>query len=466
MSALADEWRITAREPMFRWACGLLILLTALCLWNGQRFKAERDAQAQSEITRSLDKREADKETLRKEAAGTVPANPWGPSEPTKADWNAARPSGPLAGLSFGQEDIEPLSANVSLWMVRTDNLFRKYELGSPLSLAAGRFDAGFLVVLLLPLFALALTYNVVAQERETGRLRLATVQGESTGTRLAIRMMLRLSPVFACLLAIAVVAAAWGAPLDRLLLWTGAALLYLLFWAGISALIATLSWRQEVLALTAAGVWLVLIVLLPAIGAATARALVPSPSSFALINGVREASNEANARLLENLESYVSDHPELMNGDPTEDDWAAKLYVSQQVIETEIAPVLAAQAERDARQEGWINRFRFLSPAAAVDQVLTDAAGTGRDRQRNYVEQVKAFLIDWRKTLSPMIFQRARITAADVDGLPRFAFREPPPDYGRSSWSLLYLALLSFLILGLAIRRTRSIGRSAMAYS
>lgn len=458
MSALREEARLVLRDPMFRIACVLLLALTFAALWNGRQFQAARDAEAAAEVTRSIEKREKAIETLRQEAEGVVPANPWGASEPTRADWNATRPSGPLSALSFGREDIEPLSATVSLWMVREDNLFRKHEFGSPLVMSAGRFDAGFLVVLLLPLFILALTHGVVAEERESGRLRYALVQGSVAG-RLALRLFLRASPVFGALALIGIVGSAWGLSADRLAWWLGGAALYLALWTALAALIATLRARQEVVALAGAGAWLALVVILPAIGVWLAQAAAPSPSAFAVINGARAASIEANRKLMENLEVYVSDHPELMS-DPDESDWAAKLYVSQQVISEEIAPVMRRASEQAERQAWWTTRLRFLSPTGAVDDLLTEAAGTGRGRQAAYVDQTQTFLREWQARMSPLIFARTRLTADDYPSLPRFTFREPPIDVGRATASLALLTALAGVIGLLAVRAFGRLGK------
>lgn len=458
MSMFADEARIVSREPVVRWATVILVALAVLALWNGARFAAARNAEAGAEVTRSLDKRDADKAVLRAEAADPATFNPWGPSEPTKADWNAARAPGPLAALSFGREDIAPLSATVSLFMVRADNLFRKYEFGSPVALAAGRFDAGFLLVLLAPLFLLALGYGVVAEERESGRLRIAAVQGPGGGSRLLLRLLLRQLPVY---VGFAVIAIGGVVMLDlswRLILWLGVTLLHLLFWSGVTAVIASVPRRQEVLALIAAAVWLSLVLLLPAAGAALARAAAPATSQLQLINATRSASLEANRRLLENLQGYVSDHPEMAGVGVSNDDWAAKLYVSQLVIERQIAPVLAQQQSADRDQARWTEALRFLSPTSIADQALLEIAGAGAARQAAYVKQATAFLAHWRATLSPMIFQQQRLTPERIDGLPRFLFREPPV---RSRWlavSLLVMLVATSVGAIAAVRRFRSV--------
>lgn len=458
MSALGDEWRITRRDRAFRWTCLVLLALTAFALWNGARFEDRRNADAAAAVERSIDKRVADREALLAERAGATPVNPWGASEPTKADWNAVRPAGPLASLSFGREDVEPLSASISLWMTRPDNLFRKYEFESEQTLAAGRFDAGFLVILLLPLFALALTYNVVADERDSGRLRLALATGPGVPGRLLTRMALRLSPIFACVLVIVAVAGVRGAPADRLALWAASAFLYLAIWAGLALLIASLRKRAEAIALAAAALWLGVVVLLPAAGSTMANALSSTPSAFALINNARAAEVRANRRLMENLDGYVSDHPELASAELNEDDWSAKLYASQRVVERDVAPIIADQETARAHQIAWSERFRFFSPAAVADQLLTTAAGTGAGRQRAYVDQAQSFLLTWRKALAPMIFRRERLGPEHIATLPTFSFVEPSLPKQTVGTSVAYLLMMAAAALVLGAGRLRRI--------
>jgi ABC-2 type transport system permease protein len=196
----------------------------------------------------------------------------------------------------------------------------------------------------------------------------------------------------------------------------------------------------------------------LPAGAAVLSRVVAPTTSQFALINEAREASLEANRRLLENLQSYVSDHPELATGEASNDDWAAKLYVSQLVVEGGLSQVLAAQGAAQERQMRWGEVLRFVSPASALDHAMAEAAGTGRARQDAYVEQVTQFLHDWRASLSPLVFRRQRLVADDIEDLPRFHFAEPamPASVFASSIFVLALALLA---LATGYRRFTRIG-------
>lgn len=458
-AAWADEARLAWRDPLVRWACVLIAALTFAALVSGVSFKEDRDRQAAAEIERSIDKRSADRMTLLQEARGEIPANPWGPSEPTRAEWNASRPSGPLAFLSFGTEDLAPLSGSVSLWMTRTDNLFRKYEFGGVLTGAAGRFDAGFLLILLLPLFSVALTYNVVAEERETGRLRLLLAQGVDIRSRFAARFALRLLPVFAALILIGLTGIALSAPPDRLALWTVVGLLYLILWSAVCVSIATLRLRAEAIATAGVAAWLLVAVIGPATAALVVQSASANSDRLELITSVRTAQSAANRRLQENLDGYVSDHPEFASGRGG-DDFAAKLYVSQRVVERDIRSVLDGRAAALEEQARLADVLRFVSPASTAQHVLTASAGTDRARQATYEAQAAAFLRRWQNDLSPLIFRNVRLGPDDLARLPRFRFEEPELPRQGLFWSMLYLIALTALSVILAAGRLSKLDR------
>lgn len=422
---VAHEWRIVRREPMFRWACFLLAIVTALCLYSGLAFKAARDAQAVAEVTRSLEKRATAKAVLADEAAGRIPVSPWGPGEPNRADWNAARPSGPLAHLSAGREDISPLSATVTLFMTRADTLFKKFQFDSPLALAAGRADAGFLILYILPLFALGLTYNLLAEERDSGRLSLMVAQGAGARRRLALRFGLRILPVVISLLIVLTAALIGGAPGGPLRVWGAAAMLYVVVWIAAAWLIATMRRRQETLAGIAAGLWLLVTLAVPSASMAIAHALFPPISPKALINETRGIEVEANQNLRSRLDAWLAARPEYPPIPEGADDWGAKLYVSQREVEARLAPMLAARAESERAQRRLFGFLSVLSPTAVAQIVMAEAAGTGPTRQAAYAAQAEIFLRQWQEQLSPLIFRRIRLQESDIDGLPRFAFQE-----------------------------------------
>lgn len=426
MNAVRHEWLIVRREPAFRWATVLILLLTAAALFSGYAFKQERDRKAAIAIAQSVEKRAADKITIDREAKGQVPFNPWGPSEPTRAEWTAARTSGPLAHLSSGSEDVHPVSAKVSLWMTRDDTLFKKYEFDSPFALSYGRFDPTTLVIYLLPLATLALLFNLVASERASGRLQLAAVQDAGNERRLLLRALLRLAPVFLALALVFVGAIVLGGPLARVILWIAGSLLYVLFWAAIAVCIACLPFRQEALAATAGIVWLAVVVVLPAAVAMTVTVLHAPVTAVDRINATREVERAINQNLDARLSAFFENDSRYPAFPPGADTWAAKLYLSQREADRRLAPMRERWQRAAESRQRLQDRLAALSPALTASRLLACVAGTDQVRQDAFERQTEAFLKHWQDSQSPRIFRRERLAPHDIDGLPRFDFQEP----------------------------------------
>lgn len=146
---------------------------------------------------------------------------------------------------------------------------------------------------------------------------------------------------------------------------------------------------------------------------------------------------------------------------EPSANDWAAKLYVSQIVIEENLRPVLADYANLEQRRFALADRLSLLSPAAALDQYLTDVAGTGRLRQAAFTEQAINFLRNWRETYAPWIFARRSLTAEEIPELPEFHFAEPPIP-PRAATTLGVLALYAAIAAALAAGGMRQTLRSS----
>ena len=188
----------------------------------------------------------------------------------------------------------------------------------SPLNLMVGRFDLAFVVIYLLPLLVLALSFNVLSEEREQGTLALTLSQPVSArgvvAAKLAFRALLAVGMVLGVSLVGLLVTGGFGAP-GRILLWCAAVVAYALFWfvlaAWVNGLRRSSAWNATVLV----GAWLVLVVVLPAAINIAAGLLHPLPSRVQMITAQREASNEAVNRRSELLARYLEDHPEMAEG-------------------------------------------------------------------------------------------------------------------------------------------------------
>lgn len=345
----------------------------------------------------------------------------------------AALPPTALSALAVGQSDLLPYSATVGVFTTK-DALVNQSETDNPINLLAGRFDLAFVIIYLYPLLILALSYNLLSQEREQGTLAMTLAQPVSLRTFVVGKVLTRAGVVLAVAVVVSIIGVLWGGAnltgegaFPRLLLWTAGVVAYTFFWFAVAVLVNAFGRPSATNATALAAVWLALVVVLPVLLNVAATSLHPLPSRLNLINTMREAENETNRETRNLLARYMTDHPELAGGDlqANLDDFPIRFYVQKQELERR---ALAETSEHDrqlAAQQRMVNRYRFLSPAVVMQEALNDVAGTSRARHELFARQVRDFIDEWRVRYSPLVFRRATLRPADYEAMPRFSFRE-----------------------------------------
>lgn len=190
MSWLRHEWRLLTRSRLSLCALALLLLLSTLAVLSGlreissQRQTLDRLAQMQQQEMAAQAGRHAQPGD-----AGSVAYYGF------HSTWDA--PSS-TAFLALGLRDAAPYVLRVRALALQAQ--LHEGESFNPELALAGRFDFAFVLVYLAPLFLIALLYDLVSGERESGRL--GTLQAmPGSGRRLWLRRAgLRSVLLLACL--------------------------------------------------------------------------------------------------------------------------------------------------------------------------------------------------------------------------------------------------------------------------
>jgi ABC-2 type transport system permease protein len=363
----------------------------------------------------------------------------------------AILPATPLAALTAGQSDLLP--SVLPLAPSSLPSLAGGSEPENPHRLLIGRFDAAFAVVFLVPLIIMALTYALLAGERERGTLALLLAQPLTLRSLFAGKVVPRLLLVLGLLgllAALFVLSFAGGAG-SRLALWLAVALAYTAFWFALSAAITVRSGSSAKHAVTLAAAWLALTMLLPAAINLVVKTLVPMPSRIELILALREATDAANAERSKLLGAYYEDHPELAaaKGDGAADDFAALQLATGQNVERGLAPVLARYQDQLVRQQALVDKLQFLSPALLAETAFAESAGTGLARHRWFFDQALANHAQLRAFFEPRALRKEKFAAWDE--VPAFRFvEEPIADVAARVAPPLAALVLAALALGL----------------
>lgn len=335
----------------------------------------------------------------------------------------AYKPATPLGALEPG---LDPW-LGTAIWMeahYENPSTQRAADDATPLS-RFGTLSFGWLLLVLLPLAAVVLGYDRMAEERAQQRLRLhlaggATAGGLMLGKGLALAVLVALVTAPAWLGAMLVAALAdgmrfpdGGARASQWLLgYAGYGVLWVLLTLAVSALAR--SARQSLAILASA--WLLGVLLLPRLAAERAEAAHPSPHAETFWKEVRKAQSEG-----------IDGHSA---GDTRAKQLEAETLQRYGVTRKEDLPIsfagVALQASEEygnevferfhgARWDGYAEqarsaaRWSWLAPAIAVRQVATAAAATDLEHHRRFAQAAETHRRDLQRFLNDDMTRNAK---------------------------------------------------------
>ena len=429
-TVLRNEWRLLMADRALRIALGLFAVLLVYALANGMVWLRFQERTVEAVESGNAERTSAFEQELTAIANGGEPSSPFAdPRSPLvlggpSGSQTAALAPGPLTALAVGQSDLLPYYYDVNIF-TNESSFQQNGEVENPLNLMVGRFDLAFVVIYLLPLLVLALSFNVLSEEREQGTLALTLSQPVSARNvvtaKLAFRALLVVGMVLAVSL-LGILATGGLGSLGRVLLWCSTIVAYSLFWFVLAAWVNTLrrssAWNATVLV----GAWLVFVVVAPAAINIAAGLLHPLPSRVEMITAQREASNEAVNQRSELLARYLEDHPEMAEGVVADEPGLGALaWAATDAVNRRLEGVTSEHDAQRAEQIVLVRRYRFLSPALLAQEVLIDAAGTGDARFAHFQAQVRAFAEQWQEFFVPAILADEQMSASVLPNLPRF---------------------------------------------
>jgi ABC-2 type transport system permease protein len=421
------ELRLLARDKS-SWV--LLALLAGAVLYgiaNGERV-AERVAQAGLAGEAAVDQaHEAVRAHLSRLAQNPRGGRPLPAYTVALRGASARLPPAPLPALAVGQADLSPAHEKISPFGA-TKPSENRAELENPSHLLSGAFDLSFVLIWLFPLFVLGLVYDLMAGDRESGTLRLALAQGIKPFGWMLRRAVARSLPLF--LVACFAILLAWGVSdvevgFSRAALAAGVVIAYGLFWLALAMAVNTVA-KSAASAATALGsCWVLLVLIAPTLLNVAVESAFPTPSRVALVAVGREAGAEVEKKGAEVIESFYRDHPELAPEGQRASSFSRTLAIDLEVREA-IDPKIAQFDEQLAAQQAAVAKWRFLSPAIAAHEALTDLAGTGYWRYRAFREQVTTYRKSIADYYAPKVHRGEPFQLADYSEVPVFVFQEP----------------------------------------
>lgn len=460
------EWRILRKERSTFLVLGLFSLFLFLgALSSGRHATQLENAIQHSQETEGARFAEAIKQIetftrVQKPLQSKDPRNPHYMGSDGAARI-ASLPPAPLAAMAVGQRDLLPQAVKVTSGIEVSADRETETPMIGPTRLATGPFDPAFLFVFLFPLLVIALSYELLAGERERGTLAMLlsqpVTQRQLTLGKAAARATLLVVFSMAFTLLGLLVA---GADLTSLTAWahvglfTSVIVAWALFWFAAAILVNAMGHSSAGNALSLMGLWLLLVIVVPGVVQVAVDVIHPPPSRVAFLHEVREATQEAKQK----LDGIQGRH----DVNQATQDYAQQVTAMEKELAIKMGPILKEMRSQQADRQSMLSLLRFLSPAVIVQLAVEDIAGSGSHRHLRFESQVDRFHHSYRAFFFSKIEHDQWLKTQDIQEVPRFQFTEEPIlDLGaRVLLGALWLLILSTLLVGLAFPGLRTIGR------
>ena len=413
MSIWMHEIRLLLRSRMAAIALLLLAVLSAAAVTAGmaemarQRAAIDAVAPAQAEdiaaVATHVD---------REKDAGSAAYYSFHPT------WDAPAP---LAFAAIGMRDVAPYILRIRALGLEAqiyDGDTFNPELALP-----GRFDFAFVLVFLAPLFAIALFHDLKSGEREAGRARMLDAM---PGAR---RLWLRRGLVRFALLLLAlsvpfvVGAILSGVAIGALLLIVAVAVAYLLFWIAVAALIGRLGHGSTANAATLAGLWLVLVLVLPTLANVLINRAIPVDEGAQIALAQRENVHQAwEIPREETMRRFYAGNPQWADSPPLPVGFHYKWYFAfHQNGDDSVAARVKAYRGGLEERAATANALGWVLPSVGVQALLTRLAHTDLAAQLAYQDRIRTFHRRLRHFYYDYMFRDRPFAKADFARAPTF---------------------------------------------
>ncbi len=378
----------------------------------------------------------------------------------------ASQPPSKLAALASGRAEVE--AVNMRIRLLALEGQLYEEETLNPRLAAEGRLDLVFVLVVLLPLFVVAVTYDVVSGERERGTWEMARLFADPRrilAAKVGARALL-VGAVVAVLVAVGALTTDAGA--DGRTAWAVALVaLHTLFWFALCMAVAVGRRSSTANALTLVGAWATLAFLVPAALGLANAVLHPVPEALELTVRQRQGYHEAwDLPRAETMEEFFEDYPQWSGWRVPEDEFTwAWYYAMNHRGDRAARDASRRYREALAKRDEWARRWSLLSSPLATRLAVDRLASADLTAQFAYQDAVRRHHERLKAHFQPALFSAAPIGDVDWERAPVFE----PAALEESAWRIAAptagaLALASVFALAFAVARSPGRGGSRLS--
>ena len=373
---------------------------------------------------------------------------------------NAIHRPANLMSLAVGQRDLLPYYDVIT----RRRNTVQgpNAEIANPEMLAAGHFDLAYVIIYLLPLLAIALSYNTWSKEKEQQTDRLLAVQGMHFKRIIFYKLSFR----FLLVILLAWLLSAIGIVSDVFLssfnltasiFWLFTVTAYLLFWFSICLLLIRLGQSSAVNALYLLAAWCFFLIVLPAITNAFVRQSYPIPLKTDEAVALRENSEAIWAMPKQKLiDTFYLNNPKFQNlktAADTSENSTVRFVAYYDLLGRKMTNAIETYNLYPQKQNVISANLSWINPAIKTQYLLNSIAETGLADYLSYQNQVNRFQKTWVDFMTEYIIHNKNLSLSDLHHLPKFEMLPTPDKIKNIVIGILGLLIISTSILLLATK-------------
>lgn len=357
-----------------------------------------------------------------------------------------SNPPSAWAKFAIGQRDVNPYTLKVK--MLAIEGQLYDSELNNPLTLLVGNLDASFVFLFLFPLFIIALLYNVLSEEQESGVWKIVRTTAGNIGQTIAGKLLIRYATVILIallifLVSIVVLQLPLTGPTFQLLL---VLLAYVFFWLLIVTAVVAFGKSSSFNATTLVCIWIFLAILFPGITNTVVNNKVPIPEAAETAVNQRKGYHEKwDLPKGPTMEKFYTVYPLYRKYPIPEDKYSPGWYYAMQFSgDLESAHSAEILFEKLAQRQSITETIGIFNPVIAAQQALNKIANTDLTSQVRYLESVKAHHRRVREYFYPFIFEDVPTPSIDWAGYPAYK----PAAYVAESLTESLVSMLIWTIL------------------
>lgn len=328
------------------------------------------------------------------------------------------------SAFSLGQRDV--LNYNIKFKILALEGQIYDTELTNPLSLLVGNLDLSFVFIYLFPLLIIALSFNLISEEKETGIWSMIKTSGVSTykfvGYKILVRWFL---VVFLAVFLLFLAAMVFGAKYDEVF-WSILAITvaYISFWFVLMGVVSFFDKSSNFNATTLVGLWLIICLILPAFGNTWINTTTPIHEAMETTLIQREAYHEKwDMPKSVTMKKFYEEYPEYQKYKIPEEEYyiAGWYFAMQYVADKEAQPVSKQMEQKLKERQEKAKIFGYFLPTVGVQRLYNEWVGTDLGTHLEYLSSVRAYHKAIREFFYPYIFEDTLTKEVPWDERPKW---------------------------------------------